>query len=206
MRKVTITLILTNIVLFIYTIYIEYTLKLGDYLYNEVRGNIYDFSLSALVYSGAVYDRMLLNGEYFRFVTTNFLHGDLFHIISNMIGLIVFGIIVEKQLGPIRYLVLYILAGIITSIIGFAIDNSISIGASAAVYSLIGFTVIYSYVYMRKTYLIISLVSIFVGIFTYFTAEDADNLSHLLGLFIGIIYALIIYRNKKYKVWISALL
>ena len=50
--------------------------------------------------------------EFWRFITFQFLHANLTHLLFNMIGLFFFGSIVEQFLGKKRYLAFYLLCGI----------------------------------------------------------------------------------------------
>ena len=70
-----------------------------------------------------------------------FLHGGLFHVLSNMWFLFIFGNNVEEAFGPLSYLLLYLVAGILATI-GFALSNPESavplVGASGAVAGVLG--------------------------------------------------------------------
>ena len=75
------------------------------------------------------------------FVMSLFLHGDWVHLFGNIIGLLVLGGEVEKRLGPVRYLCLYIGGGLLALLIQTALApfSSLSmIGASGAVASVAG--------------------------------------------------------------------
>jgi membrane associated rhomboid family serine protease len=74
-------------------------------------------------------------------ITTMFLHGDLFHLLGNMLPLWVFGRRVEDACGPWRYIVYYLLAGTWANILEILVsgDSPIpSIGASGAIFGLMG--------------------------------------------------------------------
>jgi membrane associated rhomboid family serine protease len=75
------------------------------------------------------------------FVTSMFLHGGFLHIISNMWFLWIFGDNVEAKLGAIKFILLYILAGIIGGASQFLINPTSDIpmlGASGAVSGILG--------------------------------------------------------------------
>ncbi|RPH60146.1 MAG: rhomboid family intramembrane serine protease [Chloroflexi bacterium] len=74
-------------------------------------------------------------------ITSAFLHGDIYHLLSNMLFLWVFGRRVEDACGPLRFLVFYLLAGttahLVTAIVQS--ESSIpSIGASGAIFGVMG--------------------------------------------------------------------
>ena len=88
----------------------------------------------------------LLFNEWYRLFTSMFLHGNIFHILFNMYFLFIFGREVEGILGWFRYLILYILSGLVASVfhIGFTGVLGISnlfipaLGASGAISGILG--------------------------------------------------------------------
>jgi rhomboid protease GluP len=82
------------------------------------------------------------SGQWFRLATANFLHGGLLHLFSNLIALQTFGGLLEKLLGPARFLVLYLASGLAGAFVSSRVD-SLAVGASTAVFGLIsGFAVV----------------------------------------------------------------
>jgi membrane associated rhomboid family serine protease len=74
-------------------------------------------------------------------ITSTFLHGGLYHLLSNMLFLWVFGRRVEDACGPLRFLVFYLLAGTTASLITAISQPSSSIpgiGASGAIFGVMG--------------------------------------------------------------------
>jgi membrane associated rhomboid family serine protease len=74
-------------------------------------------------------------------ITSTFLHGSLFHLLSNMLFLWVFGRRVEDACGPLRFLMYYLLAGVTADLITAIVlpDEWIpSVGASGAIFGLMG--------------------------------------------------------------------
>lgn len=70
-------------------------------------------------------------------VTSIFNHADFRHLLFNMLGLIFLGPHVENTLGPKRFLILYLAAGLISTLPIFLMTNSSVVGASGAVYGVI---------------------------------------------------------------------
>lgn len=98
------------------------------------------------------------------FVTSQFLHGGFFHIASNMLFLWVFGDNVEERLGKIRYLLLYIFAGVFGGFSQFILNTSSTIpmlGASGAVSGILG-----AYLVLFNKHSIKSIVILFFTITT----------------------------------------
>ncbi|GAA3393517.1 rhomboid family intramembrane serine protease [Streptomyces roseoviridis] len=80
------------------------------------------------------------DGEWYRLLTSAFLHQDVAHFVFNMLGLWIIGGIVEPELGRIRYAALCLLSGLSGSALVYLLDapNQASLGASGIVYGLIG--------------------------------------------------------------------
>lgn len=88
-------------------------------------------------------ERILVDKQYYRFVTAMFLHADIEHIVSNMIYLVGLGQMIEQMIGHVRFAVLYLLSGFGACIfsIMYAVqtgDIYDAVGASGAVFGLIG--------------------------------------------------------------------
>ncbi|MGW2015744.1 rhomboid family intramembrane serine protease [Streptomyces sp. NPDC001927] len=80
------------------------------------------------------------DGEWYRLLTSTFLHQEVAHFVFNMLGLWVIGGIVEPELGRIRYAALCLLSGLSGSALAYVIapSNQPSLGASGVVFGLIG--------------------------------------------------------------------
>ncbi|MGV9687594.1 rhomboid family intramembrane serine protease [Streptomyces sp. NPDC003444] len=80
------------------------------------------------------------DGEWYRLLTSAFLHQEIPHFLFNMLGLWVIGGIVEPELGRIRYTVLVLLSGLSGSALAYLLSpqNQFSLGASGIVFGLIG--------------------------------------------------------------------
>ncbi|MEU9995563.1 rhomboid family intramembrane serine protease [Streptomyces sp. NPDC048370] len=80
------------------------------------------------------------DGEWYRLLTSTFLHQEVAHFVFNMLGLWVIGGIVEPELGRIRFAALCLLSGLSGSALAYAVSapNQASLGASGVVFGLIG--------------------------------------------------------------------
>lgn len=77
-------------------------------------------------------------GEWWRIVTSCFVHADGEHLLYNMIPLVVFGHATEPAMGKRRFLFAYLLSGAAASLASLALHPGISLGASAAVMGIAG--------------------------------------------------------------------
>lgn len=77
-------------------------------------------------------------GEYYRLLTSMFLHAGIFHLLMNMWALLVLGRNLEYALGPVRFLALYLLSGFggSTAVYWFSDPHRPTVGASGAIFGL----------------------------------------------------------------------
>ncbi len=98
-------------------------------------------------------------GHYWPYLTSMFLHGGVMHILGNMWTLWVFGMHVEDRMGPVRYLMFYLLCGIGAGIVHTFVnpDSTVpAIGASGAIAGIMG-----AYLVMFPLSRVIVMVPIF---------------------------------------------
>ena len=79
-----------------------------------------------------------VNGEWWRLLTSAFLHGGLLHIAFNMYVLYLLGPVLERALGSARFLALYLMAALGGSVASYATSapNTLSVGASGAIFGM----------------------------------------------------------------------
>ena len=87
---------------------------------------------------GATDRTAILAGQTWRFVTSMFLHGNLLHIGFNGYFLYLVGPRLERMFGKPRFAAIYFLSGIAGSVASFALSGASSIGASGALFGIIG--------------------------------------------------------------------
>ncbi|MGW7416242.1 rhomboid family intramembrane serine protease [Streptomyces sp. NPDC054863] len=83
-------------------------------------------------------------GEWYRLFTSMFLHQEIWHIAFNMLGLWWLGGPLEAALGRARFIGLYVLSGLAGSALTYAVaaPNQPSLGASGAIFGLLGATAV----------------------------------------------------------------
>jgi membrane associated rhomboid family serine protease len=84
------------------------------------------------------------DGEYWRLLTSAFLHGGLLHVAVNMFGLYQIGPILERQLGRARFIAVYLISALGGSVAVylFAPQNQLVVGASGAVFGIFGAAIV----------------------------------------------------------------
>ena len=96
-----------------------------------------------VIAAGALYGPAIATGEYWRLITSGFLHANLLHIAFNMYLLYVLGQMIEPSIGHLRFAVLYftsLLAGSFGALL--VSPESLTVGASGAVFGLMGGAVV----------------------------------------------------------------
>jgi membrane associated rhomboid family serine protease len=94
---------------------------------------------SALIDDGGLSASTIRDGEYWRLVTSGFLHGGLFHLLANMLALYILGQLVEPALGHVRFGLVYFVALLCGSFGALLLSpDNLTVGASGAVFGLMG--------------------------------------------------------------------
>jgi rhomboid protease GluP len=98
-----------------------------------------DIDQNVLLAAGAQYGPLVAQGEYWRIFTAMFLHFNIFHIGLNMLSLFFIGTAVEVFYGKWRYLVIYLVSGIVGGIVTQILTpNALAAGASGAIFGVFG--------------------------------------------------------------------
>lgn len=139
-------------------------------------------------------------GEWWRLVTAAFLHGSILHIAFNMYVLFSLGPTLERILGHVRYLALYLLAAIGGGVASYAFSDmrTVSVGASGAIFGLMGALVIAG----RRLRFDVTQVLVLLGVNVAigFFAPGVDWRAHLGGLLIGaLVAAIMVFPAPRYR-------
>ncbi|SBT52944.1 rhomboid family intramembrane serine protease [Micromonospora narathiwatensis] len=132
------------------------------------------------------------DGEWYRLFTAMFLHFGLPHLLLNMWGLWVLGRTLEAVLGPLRFLALYLIAGLGGNVAAYLFSpvNQTTAGASTAIFGLFAAIFVIMRRLGRDTSAIVPILVINL-IFT-FTVPNISVAGHLGGLFTGALMALVL--------------
>lgn len=159
--------------------------------------------LSSLTYesimrAGWKENAAIADGEYYRLFTSTFLHGDLMHLFFNMYALYNIGPSILAIFGTLGFALIYFLSGIGGSLLSYFMNPIPSVGASGAIFGLVGAVLAFS-IKTGQTGLLqnmIFIVAINFGI-AFFSGGRIDNWGHAGGLIVGFIlgYGLLLFRN-----------
>ena len=179
------------------------TLNVLVYIYTSVvGGNLIETDYRVLLQYGQ-FNNSVLNGEYWQLLTSVFVHVDISHIALNMLFLIIFGFRAEELFKTEEYFSVYLLSGLSGSLLTlfFMSPNTLSAGASGAVFGMYGAGIIY----MRKKFgqsIVGALLYSFLFLMLS-TGAGVNVIAHFGGLAAGLIigYAFAKSRNDMY--WIE---
>lgn len=142
-------------------------------------------------------EQLIGDGEWYRMVTSMFLHADISHIVSNMLLLYYIGNIVERQIGHLPYLVLYFLSGLTGNVFsaGYELLSGefvSTLGASGAVFGVEGALLMLALVHKgRITDMTTGRIAFAITFSLYcgFTSSYVNNAAHIGGVLAGFLAA-----------------
>lgn len=167
--------------------------------------NFFNFDANVLAKFGANNILLVKNGEIYRLLTCAFLHVGLIHLVVNMYSLRVIGPSVEGLIGKGKFVFIYLISAISASLMSlvFVDSNIVSVGASGAIFGLMGALLYFGYYYRLylndaiKTQIIpVILFNLIIG----FMMPGIDNGAHIGGLIGGYLATMAIgIKNKSEK-------
>lgn len=145
------------------------------------------------------------NQEYYRIFTSMFLHGNIQHLFNNMLMLGAMGNTLEKIIGKAKYLLVYLLSGIVAAIVSMSYNmekglDSHSVGSSGAIFGIIGallFIVLCNKGKVENLGKRQMLLFVALSLYGGFMNPGVDNGAHVGGLIAGVILGLVVYRKPK---------
>lgn len=152
-----------------------------------------------LIRAGGQYAPRIAQGELWRLVSCIFLHGDGVHLLFNGVALAGLGRLCEAVYGRGRFLFLFLWAGVCGSTLSYLGGHRLSIGASGAVFGLMGAAIVFGWRHrrelppglgdrLRKALQPWVVLNLFIG----FLLPFIDNMAHLGGLLGGGAAALVL--------------
>ena len=184
---VTTVLIVLNILIYLFMI-----------LTNNYNTFIYLFS----TYGPSI----IVNGEFYRLITAAFLHGSIFHLLFNCYSLYVIGSQIESFMGKAKYLIIYLFSAVCGGLLSVLINDAATIGASGAIFGLLGSILYFGYHYrvylgtvIKSQIIPLIVLNLLVG----FMNPGIDNFAHIGGLIGGVLITAAVgvkYKSSKSEI------
>ena len=171
--------------------------------------NVISYILAVLLTNTGIYDVYssfalqkvaVKNGEIYRLITNGFLHADIIHLFLNMYSLRIIGTQIESFVGKKKFSIVYFVSLITGSLLAISINNNWGVGASGAIFGLIGALLYFGYHYriylgsVIKTQIIPLLAfNLILG----FIIPSIGVFAHIGGLIGGILCMMMLGIEKK---------
>lgn len=153
---------------------------------------------------GSKVNNLIIAGQYWRFITPMFLHSDIVHLTVNCYSLYIIGSQVERIFGRGRFLAIYFVSGFIGSVASFAFSLNSSVGASGAIFGLLGAMLYFAVrrpAIMKSGYGANLITTVIINLAYGLMNKQIDNHAHLGGLIGGFLTTGVVYsapeRNAK---------
>jgi len=142
------------------------------------------------------YNLLVFSGAYWQLFTSMFIHASIFHLVGNMLFLLIFGLRGEEMFSLPEYLTIYFVGGLVGNLLSLAFGpDFLSVGASGAIFAMFGACVIYDRRSVRQ-----SIMGALVYAFFLFFINVGSNvniLAHLGGLGFGLALGYVIASRRK---------
>lgn len=178
--------------------------KFGFYALKLSVAVVFIFVLQTFVFGFT--DLFLLDEEHYsqlwRFLTAIFLHGDISHLLYNLFALALFGSILETLIGGRRFLITFLITGVLANIISINFYPS-SLGASGAIFGVIGALIVVRPMQVVWAFglpmpiLVAGVLWVIGDVIGVFVPSNVGNIAHLSGMFFGLVLGFLLRRKKQ---------
>jgi rhomboid protease GluP len=181
------------------------TLIAVDFLYQLILtggGGLMKPSLESLLRAGALESQLVASGQWWRLLTSVFVHIGVIHLLFNLYALVSVSHFLEREIGSARYLALFLLAGVGGSAASYALRTEVVMaGASGALFGLIGFSISY---FRRQGGARAQAIQSFmlrwaIYGFVFGLMVRADNLAHAGGFATGFLIGMVMEFREDEK-------
>jgi rhomboid protease GluP len=149
---------------------------------------------------GGDFGPLTTNGQWWRLITSTFVHAGVIHLSGNMGALGWLGPMAERQLGPWKFLLIYLSGGLCASLTSQLFHFSqVAVGASGAIFAIAGFLVLpvltgtMSLIDVNehpiKNLLKFAAYNLLIGVFVPFINNAAHAGGFVYGLLVGAVVA-----------------
>ncbi|MBQ7136387.1 MAG: rhomboid family intramembrane serine protease [Bacilli bacterium] len=177
------------------------TINVVIYLFMLLFGQ-YDYMINEFALYGPYVIKL---NQYYRLITSAFLHANIFHLLFNCYALHIIGSQIENYMGRIKYLIVYFASAVVGSLFSILLTNGVSVGASGAVFGLMGSLLYFGYHYrvylgtvLKSQIIPLIVINLLIG----FSSSGIDNFAHIGGLIGGALSTVAVgvkYKSTKFE-------
>ena len=152
-------------------------------------------SEQSVIAAGALVRDRVLQGEWWRALSATVLHGNVEHLIGNVMSLYILGMASEHAYGTRSMLLIYLASGVAGSLLSVAMSPGPSVGASGAIFGLMGAVMVLFWKHHRELLVRDKRIGVVVAAWALFTVATGlmmpmiDNAAHMGGLLGGMTMA-----------------
>lgn len=178
--------------------YILIALNIAFYICASVVGeNFLNTNYKVILDFGQINNLVLYEAQYYRLLTSMFVHASLAHLAGNMLFLLIFGLRGEEMFSLPEYLLIYFLGGLtgnLLSLVLLPLDVP-SVGASGAIFAMFGACTIYARRAVRQSIIGALIYAFFLLLLS--SGLGVNNFAHIGGLVTGLLVGYVLAANRK---------
>ncbi len=178
--------------------YVLIALNLAIYIAGAiVGGNILETGDNVVIIWGQVNGLVLQYGWVWQLITSMFIHASIFHLVGNLLFLLIFGLRAEEMFSLPEYLGIYLLGGLAGNLLYLVLGpiNVPAVGASGAIFAIFAAAVIYDRRSIKQS--IVGAIVFTFFLFFINIGENTNLLAHFGGLAVGLILGYLIATFRK---------
>ena len=153
-------------------------------------------SEQSVIAAGALVRDRVLQGEWWRVLSATVLHGNVEHLVGNAMSLYILGMASEHAYGTRSMLIIYLVSGIAGSLLSVAASPGPSVGASGAIFGLMGAVIVLFWKHHHELLVRDKRIGVVIAVWALFTVVTGlmtpmiDNAAHIGGLLGGMAVSL----------------
>ncbi|MFB6340169.1 rhomboid family intramembrane serine protease [Saccharicrinis sp. FJH62] len=167
--------------------------------------HIFEPDIQSMIKWGANTKLLSFGGQFWRLITSNFIHFGIIHLLFNLYALIFVGMHLERLIGHYRLFISFMITGIVSAITTALWHDSalVTAGASGAIFGLFGvYIAVLTTGFVEKKLRSGLLISVIVFVAYNLLGgmkEGIDNVAHIGGLCSGLVIGYALYPSLKHK-------
>jgi len=176
--------------------YILIAVNIAFYVYTSVVGGDFVETSNSMIGQYGQNTFLVFRGEYYRLISSMFVHASIAHLAGNMLFLLVFGLRAEEMFSLPEYLMVYFLGGLAGNLVSlWLLPSSFSVGASGAIFGMFGAVTVFA----RRSVNQSIIGALIYGFFLLFisSGQGVNVFAHLGGLVCGLIIGYLLATRRK---------